>query len=90
MPPGGKPRVNGRNTGGCSWIQAGKKFFEPDVKLVTQRRGDVLTIRFLNGAVDSKYLLGPGVTALVGANELLGLNIEMIDFIWPEPDWMKP
>lgn len=68
---------------------SGKEVFEPDVKLVTQRRGDVLTIRFLNGAVDSKYLLGPGVTALVGANELLGLNIEMIDFIWPEPDWMK-
>ena len=68
---------------------SGKETGEPDVKLVMQRRGDVLTIRFLNGAVDSKYLLGPGVTALVGANELLGLSIDMIDFIWPEPDYVK-
>ena len=54
-----------------------------------QRRNNVLTVRFLNGAVNSKYLLGPGVAALVGANELLGLSIDMIDFIWPEPDYVK-
>lgn len=68
---------------------SGKDVGEPDVKVVMQRRDNVLTVRFLNGAVDSKYLLGPGVTALVGANELLGLSIDMIDFIWPEPDFLK-
>jgi hypothetical protein len=41
------------------------------------------------GDVDSKYLLGPGVTALVGANELLGLRIEMVKFDWPKPEFLK-
>ena len=68
---------------------SGKDVGEPDVKVVMQRRGNTFTVRFLNGAVDSKYLLGPGVTALVGANELLGLSIDMVKHIWPEPDWMK-
>jgi hypothetical protein len=63
---------------------SGKEIFEPDVKVVMRRRDNVLTVRFLNGAVDSKYLLGPGVTALVGANELLGLSIDMVTFTWPE------
>jgi hypothetical protein len=67
----------------------GNETEQPDVKVVMQRRDNALAIRFLNGAVDSKYLLGPGVTALVGANELLGLSIDMVKFIWPEPDWMK-
>lgn len=63
---------------------SGNEIFDPGVKVVMQRRDNVLTVRFLNGAVDSKYLLGPGVAALVGANELLGLKIEMVKFNWPK------
>lgn len=46
-----------------------------------------LNIRFKDGSVDAKYLLGPGVTALAGANELLGLRIEMVKFDWPRPSY---
>jgi hypothetical protein len=68
---------------------SGKEIFEPEVKLAMQRYNNVLTIRFLNGAVDSRYLLGPGVTALVGANELLGLSIDMIKLYLRDPDYVK-
>ena len=68
---------------------SGKDVVEPDVKVVVQRLDHFLNVRFMTGDVDSKYLLGPGITALVGANELLGLRIEMVDFIWPEPDYVE-
>jgi hypothetical protein len=66
-----------------------KYIMGPDVKLVMQRLDRFLNIRFKAGDADTKYLLGPGITALVGANELLGLRIEMVDFIWPEPDYVE-
>jgi len=68
---------------------SGKEIMEPDVKVIMQRLDHFLDVRFMTGDVDTKYLLGPGITALVGANELLGLRIEMVDFIWPEPDFIK-
>jgi hypothetical protein len=69
---------------------SGKEIMEPDVKVVMHRLDRFFTVRFKAGDVDSKFLLGPGITALVGANELLGLRIEMIKFIWPEPEFLKP
>lgn len=68
---------------------SGKYIMEPDVKLVMQRLDHFLNVRFKAGDVDSKYLLGPGIAALVGANELLGLRIDMVKFIWPEPDFVE-
>jgi hypothetical protein len=66
-----------------------KDIIAPEVEVVFHRLDRFLNVRFKAGDVDSKYLLGPGVTALVGANELLGLRIEMVKFIWPEPDYVK-
>ena len=63
---------------------SGKDIIAPDVEVVMHRLDRFLNIRFKDGNVDAKYLLGPGVTALVGAEELLGLQIEMVDFIWPD------
>jgi hypothetical protein len=68
---------------------SGKYIMGPDVKVAMQRLDCFLNIRFKTGDVDTKYLLGPGITALVGANELLGLRIEMVKFIWPKPDFLK-
>lgn len=68
---------------------SGKDIIAPDVEVVMHRLDRFLNIRFKTGTVDSKYLLGPGITALVGANELLGLRIDMVDFIWPEPDYVE-
>lgn len=67
-----------------------KEIMEPDVKFVRQRPDRFLNIQFKGGDVDAKYLLGPGVTALVGANELLGLRIEMVQFVWPKPEFFRP
>jgi hypothetical protein len=62
-----------------------KEIMTPSVEVVMHRLDRFLNIRFKEGSVDAKYLLGPGVTALVGANELLGLRIEMVKFDWPKP-----
>ncbi len=68
---------------------SGKEIMAPDVVVVMQRLDRFLNIQFKAGDVDAKYLLGPGITALVGANELLGLKIEMAKFIWPKPEFLK-
>ena len=64
-----------------------KEIMTPDVEVVMNRLDRFLNIRFKDGSVDAKYLLGPGVTALVGTNELLGLRIEMVQFDWPRPSY---
>ncbi len=68
---------------------SGKEINAPNVKVVMRRLGRFATIQFKIGDVNTKYLLGPGIMALVGANELLGLEIEMVKFIWPEPDFVE-
>ena len=66
---------------------SGKEILAPNVEVIMHRLDRFLNIRFKDGSVDAKYLLGPGVTALAGANELLGLRIEMVKFDWPRPSY---
>ena len=57
-----------------------KDVSEPEVELLMERIEDQVTFRFVRGDIDSKYLIGPGVTALVGDNELKGLSVELLPF----------
>jgi hypothetical protein len=54
-----------------------KKYVERNAILRMERNDNVATLRFVEGTADSRYLIGPGVTALVGANNLYGISIDL-------------
>lgn len=57
-----------------------KRLVERDSELALERDDRSAILRIASGDVDSKYLVGPSVTALVGANELRGLAIDLNSF----------
>jgi hypothetical protein len=71
------------------WEKYWRLFLEPEDKetvernaiLRMERNDSVATLRFVEGTVDSRYLIGPGVTALVGANDLYGISIDLTGLI---------
>jgi hypothetical protein len=54
---------------------------EQDSELVLERDEHFATLRVAPGEADSRYLVGPGVVALVGSNMLLGLVIDLRGFV---------
>ena len=52
---------------------------EPDVVVSAEWADNVLTCRWSDQAADTHYLLGPGVTAQVGKDLLLGFQIDLAD-----------
>lgn len=50
---------------------------EPEVTVTMAWVDYVLTYRWSNRTVDKTYLLGPGVTAFVGAGQLLGFQTDI-------------
>lgn len=57
-----------------------KGLIERDSELVMERGDGTVTLRIASGHLDSRYLIGPCITALVGANELRGLAIDITCF----------
>lgn len=46
-----------------------------------EREGGILTFPFGPSEIDAKYLVGPGVTALVGSNELRGFRVDLTSLL---------
>jgi hypothetical protein len=58
-----------------------KGLIERNAELTVERVEGAAILRIAPGDVDSRYLIGPNVAALVGANELLGLAIDLGAFM---------
>lgn len=57
-----------------------KDLIQQEAIVTGERIGSTATLRFATGDVDSRYLVGPGARALVGANELRGLEFNLAEF----------
>lgn len=60
------------------FLETNREFVgEPDIIVSMEWADHILTCRWTDQAADTKYLLGPGITAFVGRGQLLGFQTDL-------------
>jgi len=57
----------------------------PNSRMTFKRIDDVAHFRFTEGAVEREYLIGPGLTALMGEGRLRGIDVDLRGFMDRKP-----
>jgi hypothetical protein len=64
------------------FIEPGERSLgNPNTGFTCMRIDEVARLRFTRGGIEREYLIGPGVTALVGADNLRGIDVDLRSFM---------